>query len=87
MRYKQHEYDADAEDTLVHLSSHAFTDSTLHQSTETRQHIDGRIHLPVVKLTVNVYLQAGSMVGNTVDQLPVCISSMPPGNTSLNAHW
>jgi hypothetical protein len=38
------------------------TDSTLHQSRQRGQDVDGRVDLPVVKLTINENLSLGLMV-------------------------
>jgi hypothetical protein len=40
-----------------HLARHAFSYGTLHETAEAWQHVDGRVHLPVVELAVNVDLQ------------------------------
>lgn len=39
-----------------HLARHALPNGALHQAAEGRQHIDGRVHLPVVQLPINVDL-------------------------------
>lgn len=41
--------------------SHAFADTRLHQSTERRQHIDRRLDLSVVDLSVYEYLSLGDV--------------------------
>ena len=58
-------------DITVILPGEFLTDSTLHETRQRRQHVDGRVNLSVVELTVdkdlalrNVTSQIGDRMGN-----------------------
>lgn len=56
------------------LSRHALADGGLHQTGQRRQHVDGRVDLAIVQLSVDVDLSLGdvaSQIGNRVSDVVV----------------
>lgn len=63
---------------FAHLASHAFSNGALHQTTQTRQHIDRWVHLPVVQLAVNVNLHDSSEAAHyTTASMSACRVTCP----------
>ena len=53
--------------SVVVLARHALSDGRLHKARQRRKHVDGRVHLPVVQLAVDVHLALRDVPGKVGD--------------------